>query len=88
VQPGRDHWPNATSLLFSGGGIPEGEVIGATDSRGEHAVERRVGVQDFLATVYRHLGVDAERVAFNNFSGRPIPILSDGKPIRELVARG
>ncbi len=88
VQPGRDHWPNATSLLFSGGGIAEGAVIGATDSRGEHAVDRRVGVQDFLATVYRHLGVDAERIAFNNFSGRPIPILADGKPIRELLARG
>jgi hypothetical protein len=38
--------------------------------------------------MYRHLGVDAERVAFNNFSGRPIPILADGKPIRELLARG
>ena len=87
IQPGRDHWPNATSLLFSGGGIAEGEVIGATDSRGEHATERRVGVQDFLATVYRHLGVDAERVAFNNFAGRPVPILGDGKPIRELLAR-
>jgi hypothetical protein len=86
VQPGRDHWPNATSLLFSGGGIAEGQVIGATDSRGEHAVERRVGVQDFLATVYRHLGIDAGRVAFNNFSGRPIPILGDGKPIGELLS--
>ena len=88
VQPGRDHWPNATSILFSGGGIAEGEVIGATDSRGEQAVERRVGVQDFLATVYRHLGIDAERVTFNNYAGRPIPILGDGKPIRELTARG
>lgn len=87
VQPGRDHWPNATSLLFSGGGITEGEVIGATDSRGEHASQRRVGVQDFLATVYRHLGVDAERIAFTNFAGRPIPIVADGKPIRELVSR-
>src|SRR5262245_55507162 len=87
IQPGRDHWPNATSLLFSGGGIAEGEIIGATDSRGEHAVERRVGVQDFLATVYRHLGVDAERVAFNNFAGRPIPILTHDRPIRRLLAR-
>jgi len=86
VQPGRDHWPNATSLLFSGVTIAEGQVIGATDSRGEHAIERRVGVQDFLATVYRHLGVDADRVAFNNFAGRPVPILGDGKPISELVA--
>jgi uncharacterized protein (DUF1501 family) len=87
IQPGRDHWPNATSLLFSGGGIAEGAIVGATDSRGEHVTERRVGVQDVLATVYRHLGVDAERVAFNNFAGRPIPILNDGKPIRELTAR-
>jgi Protein of unknown function (DUF1501) len=61
-------------------------VIGATDSRGEYVTDRRVGVQDFLATVYRHLGVDAERVAFSNFSGRPIPILADGRPIRELTA--
>ena len=85
VQPGRDHWPNATSLLFCGGGIAEGQVIGATDSRGEYVVQRRVGVHDFLATVYRHLGVDAERVAFTNFAGRPIPILGDGKAIPELA---
>lgn len=88
VQPGRDHWPSATSLLFYGGGIPGGQVVGATDRRGEYAVERRVGVQDFLATVYRHLGVDAERIAFPNFAGRPIPILSDGKAIPELLGRG
>lgn len=86
VQPGRDHWPNATSLLFSGGGIAEGQVIGGTDSRGEYVKSRRVGVQDFLATVYRHLGVDAERIAFTNFAGRPIPILGDGKPIAELAS--
>lgn len=88
MQPGRDHWPNATSLLFSGGGIETGRVIGATDSRGENAVERRVGVQDFLATVYRHLGVDTDRTAFTNFSGRPIPIVSDGRAIRELLGNG
>lgn len=85
TQPGRDHWPNATSLLFSGGRIAEGQVIGATDSRGEQATDRRVGVQDFLATVYRHLGIDAERIAFQNFSGRPVPILDGGKPIPELL---
>jgi uncharacterized protein (DUF1501 family) len=87
MQPGRDHWPNATSLLFSGGGIAEGAVIGGTDRRGEEVIERRVGVQDFLATVYRHLGVDAERVSVTNFAGRPVPILADGRPIRELASR-
>ena len=84
VQPGRDHWPAANSMLFAGGGIRTGQVIGATDRRGEEVVERRMGVGDFLATMYRHLGIDAERIAIPNFSGRPIPILSDGRPIREL----
>jgi hypothetical protein len=88
MQPGRDHWPLAMSFLFSGGRINPGVVIGATDARGENAVERRVGVQDFIATLYRHLGIDAQRVAINNFSGRPVPILQDGKPIAELLGRG
>lgn len=87
VQPGRDHWPMAMSFLFSGGRINPGQVIGATDARGEHAIERRVGVQDFVATLYHHLGIDASRVQLLNFSGRPIPILQDGKPIPELVGR-
>jgi hypothetical protein len=59
-------------------------VIGATDRRGEQVVERRLGVGDFVATVYRHLGVDAEHTALQDFTGRPIPILPDGKPIKEL----
>ena len=85
VQPGRDHWPAAGSMLFAGGGIRTGQVIGGTDRRGEEVTERRVGPGDFLATIYRHLGIDAERIAIPNFSGRPIPILGDGQPIRELL---
>ena len=87
VQPGRDHWPSANSIVFSGGGIAEGQVIGATDRRGEQAVERRLGIGDFVATIYRHLGIDADRVAIPDFSGRPIPILQDGRPIHELQPR-
>lgn len=87
TQPGRDHWPAANSMLFAGGGIETGRVIGATDRRGEEVVERRVGPGDFLATIYRHLGIDAERVAIADFSGRPVPILREGKPIAELAPR-
>lgn len=87
VQPGRDHWPNANSMLFAGGGITTGQVIGATDRRGEEVIERRFGPGDFLATIYRHLGIDAERVALEDFSGRPVPILREGTPIAELAAR-
>jgi uncharacterized protein (DUF1501 family) len=85
VQPGRDHWPRANSMLFAGGGIHTGQVIGATDARGEDPIRRRVGPQDFLATIYRHLGFDAANIAIPDFSGRPTPILRDGQPIPELA---
>jgi hypothetical protein len=89
VQPGRDHWPHAMSFLFSGGGIALGQVIGSTDRRGEHPLERGVGVGDFLATLYRHLGVDAERASLRDPTGRPVPLLQQGGvPIRELTAAG
>ena len=84
-QPGRDHWPRATSILFAGGGIRTGQVIGQTDIRGEDPTERIVGRGDFMATLYQHLGVDYEGTSFPNYSGRPIPLmLSAGKPIPEL----
>jgi hypothetical protein len=85
VQPGRDHWPQANSMLFAGGGIQTGQVIGATDARGEEPVERRVGPGDFLATIYRHLGIDIDHTRLITRDGRPVPILSDGRPIDELT---
>jgi uncharacterized protein (DUF1501 family) len=85
VQPGRDHWPRANSMLFAGGGIRTGQIIGATDPRGEDPIERRVGPGDFLATIYRHLGIDYKKVAIPNFAGRPIPIVSEGEAIAELA---
>ena len=85
VQPGRDHWPRATSILFAGGGMDTGKVVGKTDVRGEDATDRIVGRGDFVATLYRHLGVDFQNTVFPDFSGRPIPVmLSDGKPVPEL----
>jgi uncharacterized protein (DUF1501 family) len=86
VQPGRDHWPRANSMLWAGGGIATGQVVGATDRKGEDVVERRVGPQDFLATIYRHLGIDFDKVALPDFSGRPVPIIRDGKAITELLS--
>lgn len=41
---------------------------------------------DFLATLYRHLGVDAERESVRGADGRPVPLLQHGgEPIRELA---
>lgn len=81
---GRDHWPDAYSALVAGGGLRMGRVVGATNARGEYPTDSPVTPNDLLATVYRHLGVDPHHT-FTDFTGRPIPILHDGQPIRQLI---
>ena len=85
VQPGRDHWPRANSMLFAGGGIQTGQVIGATDARGEDPIERRFSPGDFLATLYRHLEIDVNNTELALHAGRPSPTLYQGEPIPELA---
>ena len=84
TQPGRDHWPGSMSMLVSGGGMRTGQVVGATDARGEAPKERALAPEDLWATVYRHLGIDYSQ-SFLDHSGRPIPILPGGEPITELL---
>lgn len=84
MQPGRDHWPGAMSVLVSGGGMPTGQVIGSTTSKGEYAKDRKLDPNDLLATVYRFLGIDPH-TAFRDHAGRPLPILPHGEPIAELL---
>ncbi len=85
LQPGRDHWPRAFSNIWAGGGIQTGGVIGATDKRGEDVIERACGPGDFLSTIYHHLGIDAGKVTIKNLNGRPTALVSDGRPIAELM---
>ncbi len=83
-QPGRDHWPQAMSMLVAGGGMQTGQVIGATNAKGEHPQERELTPNDLWATVYRHLGIDYTQ-SFIDHNGRPMPILPFGEPIAELL---
>jgi hypothetical protein len=84
MQPGRDHWPGAMSMLVSGGGMRTGQVIGATNTKGEEPTERAMTPNDLWATVFRHLGVDY-RESFLDHGGRPMPMLPFGDPIPELL---
>jgi hypothetical protein len=81
---GRDHWPQAMSVLMTGGGIRPGVVVGATTKRGEQPADRALSPADVLATVYEQLGIDTDQQFINN-AGRPISVLGHGRPIRELV---
>ena len=84
MQPGRDHYPAAMSVLVSGGGMPTGQVIGSTNPKGEHPQDRPLDPNDLLATIYRFLGIDHEAMVEDN-SGRPIPLIPGGTAIEELL---
>jgi uncharacterized protein (DUF1501 family) len=81
---GRDHWHQAGFTLVVGGGLPMGQVIGATDARAARPVGGSCTPQNVLATVYRHLGIDPATTTIPDASGRPQYLLSDPEPIKEL----
>lgn len=83
-KPGRDHWANAMSILFAGGGTPGGQVVGATDRQGHSAVERVLGPENFVATAYTKMGIDPNKVYYTP-AGRPAHLVSDPTPIQELM---
>ncbi|MEO1996601.1 MAG: DUF1501 domain-containing protein, partial [Planctomycetaceae bacterium] len=80
---GRDHWPNAFSILMAGGGVQGGQVIGATDRQGAEVAERPITPADMTATIVNTLGVDP-RTVVHTALGRPIPLVDDGHVVNEL----
>jgi hypothetical protein len=81
---GRDHWGEAGFVVLGGGGLKTGQVVGSTTAKGEFPKDRPVRPEDMLATLYYVLGIDTTQT-FLDRSGRPHPILSQGRPIAELV---
>lgn len=81
---GRDHWSNAMSVMFAGGGVPGGQVVGATDRQGYSAVENVLAPENFVSTIYRKLGIDPGKL-LRHPDGRPVHLVSNPKPIQELM---
>jgi hypothetical protein len=82
--PGRDHWGEAMFCVMGGGGVHGGQIVGATDPKGELPVERPIRPGDIHATIFHVLGVDPS-VSFLDHTGRPLPAVQHGEVIRELV---
>jgi hypothetical protein len=51
-------------MWLAGGGVKGGQAIGATDEFGLKAIEDRISVNDFHATLLHLLGLDHERLTF------------------------
>ncbi len=83
---GRDHHPYAFTLWMAGGGIKPGISYGATDELGIDAVENRVHVHDFQATLMHLLGIDHERLTYK-FQGRQFRLTDvHGEVVHDIVA--
>lgn len=84
-QVGRDHWPKVNFALLAGGGMPSGQVIGATDRIAGEAVSRPVTFGELYATLYKNLGIDTTQARVNDREGRPQNLVEENaRPIEEL----
>jgi hypothetical protein len=81
---GRSHWPEAGFLWVAGGGLKTGQVIGATDARGERVVGNPIRMQNVLATLYGVLGIDPG-TTFPDYNGRPQYVLEERQPVAGLL---
>jgi hypothetical protein len=81
---GRTHWPEAGFLWLAGGGLKTGQILGATDARGERAVGRPIRVPNVLATLYQLLGIDPA-TTFTDYTGRPQYVLDVREPVEGLL---
>ena len=61
---GRDHGPSGFSVWMAGAGVKGGTTYGATDELGHKAVENRVSVHDFHATILHLLGMDFRELSY------------------------
>jgi hypothetical protein len=85
VDAGRDHWARVYSYALAGGGVARGRVYGASDSTASEPDHDAVPVEDFLASVYHQVGINAEDRLLAP-GGRPIDIVRGGKVIEGLLA--
>lgn len=81
---GRDHWAPVMGALIAGGGLKMGQAIGSTTDKGERPKDRPCTVPMVLSTIYRQLGIDPA-MTFPNGSGRPMYVLDEREPVKELL---
>ena len=81
---GRDHWGRLCTLALAGGGLRMGQVIGKSSSKIEVPAERPVHPQDLMATILHMFGL-GHKLQFTSPQGRPIYMVENGTPIKELI---
>ena len=83
---GRDHWAASWSTMIGGGGLKNGQAIGATDADGTRVADNSKAYLpgDIWATVAHSMGIPLETVHTSK-RGRPMKLANGGSPIQELI---
>lgn len=80
---GRHHWGSVFSALLAGGGFKGGQVVGASDAKGETVKDRPVYPADLIGSIYTQLGIpsDAKLPHPTGALARVIPTPQEGLPL-------
>lgn len=82
---GRDHWPRAMFVLMAGGGVRGGQVLGASNDKGEVPADGKGYSPDQVAATYfNSFGIDYN-MEFHEATGRPITLVRHGSIIDGLL---
>jgi hypothetical protein len=83
---GRGHNVDAMTMLFAGGGVKRGSIIGATDELGAEAVDCVRPIRDVHCTILHLLGLDDNKLTY--FHGGRYKQLSQfgGQVIQDMIA--
>jgi hypothetical protein len=81
---GRDHWAASWSVMLGGGGLNNGQAVGATNADGTACTTKTYQPGDIWATVAHAMGIPTS-IVHTSKNGRPMKIANGGTPIAELI---
>ena len=83
---GRDHNHRGFTTWMAGGGVRPGFSYGATDDYGYEAIEGKIHIHDWHATILHLLGLDHEKLTFR-YAGRDMRLTDvKGNVVEHIMA--
>jgi hypothetical protein len=83
---GRDHNHKGYTTWLAGGGVKGGLSYGATDEHGYEAIENKMHIHDWHATILHLLGFDHEKLTFRHASREMRLTDVSGSVAKEILA--
>ena len=81
---GRHHWPKICPLVFAGGGLKHGQVVGQSDKRGGEPATTPYTIADLHATILNTLVDVGQMRVDSSLPNKIIERAQLGKPIAEM----